>query len=97
MERLARLVAEKGTKWAAIAPEFGRTPEQCRDKWRDMGGAQYQHMASGAWVCMCVCISMCSYCESSAVTSGGIWEVHSTSTWHLVRGYVCMYQHVFLL
>ena len=40
--RLVELVRLHGQKWTTVSNELNRTPENCRDKFRDVGGLNHQ-------------------------------------------------------
>jgi transposase-like protein len=46
-DRLLDMVQERGNKWSEIAPVLGRTPDACRDRWKEVKlGAE---KAKGPW------------------------------------------------
>ncbi|CAM9638101.1 unnamed protein product, partial [Phaeothamnion confervicola] len=46
-QQLVRLVHEKGPKWRLIEKEVGRFADACRDKYREVAGAEFQQV--GQW------------------------------------------------
>lgn len=46
---LVEMVKLHGQKWTVVAQELNRTPENCRDKFREIGGEQYEIRKKGPW------------------------------------------------
>lgn len=47
--KLVELVKVMGNQWSKIAQELDRTPENCRDKFREVGGFNYDKRRKGKW------------------------------------------------
>lgn len=47
--RLVELVKLMNRRWTQIAEELNRTPENCRDKFRELGGCRPENRKKGKW------------------------------------------------
>ena len=48
-KKLFELYETEGRKWEYIGEELGRTAENCRDKFKSMGEANYLKRIKGEW------------------------------------------------